>query len=114
MAKIMRTFLFPSANEIPDIATKSFAQKLIIFLDDILRKIASIPFNQSDALSVADTGTVNVEFAITHHLDRIPNGYILTNTNKAISLYNGSTAWTTSVIYLKCDAANATIKLYVF
>jgi len=114
MAQILRTYLFPSTVKIKDVETKEFARKLIQFLDDSLRKISGIPFNQSEALSVADTGAANVEFSITHHLGRVPNGYILTKTNKAASLYDGSSAWTTSTIYLKCSAANAAIELYVF
>jgi hypothetical protein len=114
MAKITRTQLFPSTLDITDQATKEWAQRITFLLDDVFRKIADIPFNQSEKLSKSDTGNANVEFSITHHLDRTPIGFILTNSDKACSVYDSGTAWTTSLIYLKCNAANAAVELYVF
>jgi len=114
MAKLQRTFLFPATAEITEPTTKSWARKLTTFLDETFRKVSAIPFNQSESLSVADTGNANTEFSVTHHLGRVPNGYILTKSNLACNIYDSGTTWTTDLIYLKCDTANAVIEVTVF
>jgi len=126
-AKLQRTQLFPStarlqpSDDIQDphikeqfAQVKEWAMKLQQFLDTTFRKVAEIPFNQSESLTVADTGNANTEFSITHHLSRVPNGFIITKSDKACSVYDSGTTWTTSLIYLKCDAANVALSLSVF
>lgn len=126
-AKLQRTQLFPSttslipSDEIADphikrqfTQVKEWADKTQQFLDTTFRKVADIPFNQSESLTVADSGNANTEFSITHHLGRTPNGFIVTKSDKAASVYDSGTTWTTSLIYLKCDAANTALSLSVF
>lgn len=126
-AKLQRTQLFPStgrlqpSEQIQDphikqqfIQVKEWAMKLQQFLDTTFRKVSEIPFNQSEFLTVADSGNANAEFSITHHLGRVPNGFIITKSDKACSVYDSGTTWTTSLIYLKCDAANVALSLSVF
>lgn len=93
---------------------KEWADKLQEMLDNTFRKVADIPFNQSEGLTVADTGTHDVEFSITHHLGRTPNGFIVTKTDKACSVYDSGTAWTTDTLYLKCDVNSVSLELHVF
>ena len=114
MAKLMRTQLLPATNTLKDESTRSWAEKLTQFLDQVIRKIAAIPFNQSESLTVADTGNADTEFTVSHNLGRTPNGYILTETDKAACLYNGATAWTDTALYLKCNVANAAITITIF
>ena len=126
MAKLLRTQLFPSTTALDPIgieegATKkqfvkvrSWADKLTHFLDETFRKVASIPFNQSESLTVADSGSADAEFSITHHLDRTPIGFIATKSDAACSVYDSGTTWTTTTIYLKCDAANVALTITVF
>lgn len=115
MAKFLRTQLFPAVSEMKDFASvKRWAEKLTAFLDSTFRKVADIPFNQSESLTVADTGNADTEFSITHHLGRTPNGFIITKSDKACSVYDSGTTWTTSLIYLKCDTANTALSLSVF
>ena len=79
-AKLQRTQLFPStgrlipSDEITDyhvkqqfVNIKEWADKLQQFLDTTFRKVADIPFNQSESLTVADTGNTDTEFSVTHH-----------------------------------------------
>ncbi|KKL13084.1 hypothetical protein LCGC14_2529300 [marine sediment metagenome] len=126
-AKLQRTQLFPStgrlkpSDEIQDpyikqqfTNVKEWADKLQQFLDTTFRKVAKIPFNQSESLTVADTGNVNTEFSITHHLGRVPNGFIITKSDKACNVYDSGTTWTTSLVYLKCDIANTALSLKIF
>lgn len=114
MSKLLRTQLFPATTGIEDPSTKAFADKLVTFLDDIFRKVASIPFNQSQSLSVSDTGNADTEFSVTHHLGRVPAGFLLTKSDAAASVYDSGTAWTDRLIYLKCNAANVAIQITVF
>lgn len=126
MAKFLRTQLMPSTTELePDtveegtvkehfIKVKGFCDKLITTLDASFHKIANIPFNQSHIADTADTGDANTEFSVTHYLARVPTGFLLVKSNKACNVYDSGTAWTTSTIYLKCDAANAIIKIAIF
>ena len=114
MAKLLRTYLFPSTTDIKDPATKKWARKLVTFLDETFRKVASIPFNQSQSVTVSDTGNANTEFTVSHNLGRVPNGFILTKSDAACSVYDSGTTWITTAIYLKCNAANVAIDVTVF
>ncbi len=126
-AKLQRTQIWPStgrlqpSDEITDyhikqqfVNIKEWADKLQQMLDTTFRKVADIPFNQSESLTVSDTGNANTEFSVTHHLGRVPNGFIITKSDKACSVYDSGTAWTSTTIYLKCDAANTALSLSVF
>lgn len=126
-AKLKRTQLFPSTGRLipPDdikdyhikrqfMVIKKWADKLQQMLDTTFRKVADIPFNQSEALTVADSGNADTEFSINHHLGRVPNGYIITKSDKACCVYDSGTAWTSTTVYLKCDAANTALSISVF
>lgn len=80
----------------------------------VLPAIVQMPFNRSETATASDSGTADTEFAVTHHLGRIPSGYIVTSIDKPGVVYAGSTAWTATEIYLKCSEANASIQLQVF
>lgn len=111
---LLRTQMFPSTSTIKDPTTKNWADKLVRMLDDLIKKIAAIPFNRSESLNVADTGSADTEFSTTHHIGRVPAGFILTKSDKAACVYDSGTAWTTTTIYLKCNSANAAITISVF
>lgn len=111
---LLRNQLFPSTSSIKEPTTKNWADKLIHMLDDLIKKIVSIPFNRSEILEISDTGTANTEFSIAHHLIRIPKGFIVVRIDKAASVYASGTTWTKTTIYLECSLANSSIKLCVF
>ncbi len=65
--------------------------------------------------TVTDTapGTANLEFAVTAGVGtnffqdgHIPLGFIVIGLTAATTLYNGTTAWTASTIYLKSSVAS--------
>ena len=97
---------------------KNLEQELLSFsieLSNILNGGVNFPDNfDAEILSVADSGTANTEFTVSHTLKRVPIGFIVLNINKAGVVYDSGTAWTTSAIYLKCSTANTVIKLLVF
>jgi len=64
--------------------------------------------------TVADTGSANVEFTVIHNLGVVPHGYLVAYQDKAGSVYDGGTSWTSTNIYLKASVANMNIKVLVF
>ncbi len=65
-------------------------------------------------LEITTSGTPDAENAVTHHLNRVPTGYIVGQRNKAATLYNGTTSWTASIIYLKCNVATSIFRIFVW
>ena len=63
---------------------------------------------------IADTGEANAEITIAHGLSRTPIGYLLIMSDKACILYNGSTAWDATNIYLKCSVATCAVTILIF
>jgi hypothetical protein len=52
-------------------------------------------------------GTSDTEFAVNHSLGRIPLTIGAQDTNNGGLLYRSTTAWTSTVVYLKCTTASA-------
>jgi hypothetical protein len=92
----------------------SYLARLLLGLKEMGRRLEGMPFNKSEEVTVADSGTADVEFSGTHHLGRVPEGFLVTKINKAGVVYQGTTAWTTTAVYLKCSVANAAVTLRVF
>lgn len=90
-------------------------QSLLSFIFDLANVInGGLKFSDNfncQIVSVTDTGLADAEFAVGHGLKRVPTGFIVINNNKAGVVYDSGTAWTTTYIYLKCSALNATIKI---
>lgn len=83
-------------------------------LPELLLRLQQSVLLNIEVVTIADTGAVNTEFTVTHHLGYVPTGYILCKTDKACNIYTGSTAWTAAAQYLKCDVANCAVKIIVF
>jgi len=66
-----------------------------------------------ETVSVADTGSANTEFTVSHSLGSVPAGFFLINIDSAGVVYDSGTAWTSSAVYLKCSAANAAVTVYL-
>ena len=65
-------------------------------------------------VDVVDSGTANTEFTVTHKLGRVPTICIVARIDKAGTVYDSSTgSWSTTIIKLKCSAANARLKLII-
>ena len=61
------------------------------------------------------TPGADTEFAVPHGLGRKPIGYDVVRQDKACNVYDSSGgSWGFDTLYLKCDTANATIKLRVY
>lgn len=62
---------------------------------------------------VADTGSANTEFSVTHLLGAVPIGYLVTKISNAGVIYDSGTPWTDTTIYLKSSAANSAVTLFL-
>lgn len=59
--------------------------------------------------------TPNTEFPVVHSLGRIPSWYIY-NTDRAAIVYqlpNTGTPWTQTTVFLKCDTASASLRIFL-
>lgn len=98
--------------------------ELRTYIEDITKLLNQVSLgdgtnNQEQNLDIyhisgASNAVANTESAFTHNLGRVPRGYIIYGQNKAGRFYDGSTAWTSSKIYLKCDVAGVTFKAFIF
>jgi hypothetical protein len=55
----------------------------------------------------------NTDFTINHNLNRIPAGYLVMKKDRAVDVYDGSIAATTTQITLKATVASAAIRLFI-
>ena len=67
-----------------------------------------------DVLDITTHATPNTEIAVTHTLDKIPTGYFVAGMDQAAIVYNGTTAWTKTTIYVRCTVSSVNVKLIVF
>lgn len=65
-------------------------------------------------ITITTSATPDAENTVAHTLGKVPTGYIVYSQDKAASLYLGTTAWTSSNVYLKSNVASVTFKLIVF
>lgn len=57
--------------------------------------------------------TPDTEDTIGHTIGAIPVGYIVLKQDKAGSLYLGSTTWTSTNTYFKCNVASVTFTIFL-
>lgn len=62
---------------------------------------------------IADTGSADTEFSVSHTVGSVPQGFLVTNIDAGGVVYDSGTAWTDTTIYLKCSAANAAVTLFL-
>ena len=59
------------------------------------------------------SATPNAEFSVPHTLGATPIGWLVINKDKAGDLYAGTTAWTSTSVYLKCSVASVTYTIFL-
>jgi len=80
---------------------------------------ASQSVEQKGNLDVAHAGATapgvaNTDFAVTHNLNRVPSGFIVTNSSAPCHVYGGGTPWTATQIFVKCDVINVLLNFMIF
>jgi hypothetical protein len=113
MQPFNETWHLPETNGLKDRATRAWSDSLLRALQAVFAAIARMPFNKAAKVTVGDTGAADTEFAVDHPLGRVPAGFLVANIDAAGVVYDSGTAWTATVIYLKCSAANAGVTLWV-
>ena len=106
---------FPDAKGDPVFAWKKWFQQVGDVVNDITFGNPSIPGN-IDGIWITATcpAAPNTDFTVTHGLGRIPAGYIVAKKDRAVDLYTGGTAWTTSQMTLKASVGDAVVVLFAF
>lgn len=99
----------PYTNKL-SIALQSFSRKL----SDLINKGLRIEDNIDIAEFEFTTAAVGQENTIAHGLGRVPRGYIVTKRDQVVNVYDGTTAWDTSYIYIKSDVEGATVSVLIF
>lgn len=110
----------PKLRNLFNISNLKTIDDLIKYLSPVLSEISDTINGKLDFDSNIRTSFVtcvftaaNVETAITHTVGRVPMGYILAGSSAVTRLYDGTTANTDSIIYLKSDAA-VTARILIF
>jgi len=123
--RIKESLIFPDVPITEDEELKKysdFLDELITLIGEFYRELSLLLNGEvnltdnlrGDFISKADSGTANTEFSISHNLKQVPEGYMVVKNSNGGVIYDGSTAWTSTTIYLKCTTANNNIKVYVF
>lgn len=66
------------------------------------------------SVSFISSATPDAENTVPHSMGKIPTGFIVTGLDKGAIVYNGSTAFTDSNIYLKVNVATVAVTVFVF
>lgn len=94
-------------QSIPGLGTHGSGRSAGDIIDSLYRLGGTI-------LPYTSNATADTQDTVAHNLGYIPNGFIVINSDKAAKVYKGSTAWTATNIYLKCDVTSAATSLLVF
>ena len=65
-------------------------------------------------ISTTSNAIANAEFPVTHNLGRVPAGYLIMSKDDLGIIYDGTTSWTDSTLYLRCNVASMNFKVFVF
>lgn len=106
----------------PLTSSPRFIEELISMLRGILGNLAAlfdkgISFSDNtDSKTVSGTSNAiaNTESSFSHGLSRVPTGFIVVSLDKGAVLYNGASANTTTLIYLKSTVASTAFTVLVF
>jgi hypothetical protein len=65
-------------------------------------------------LSITTNATANAESVFAHGLGRVPTGYVVVKNGNGGVVYDGTTPWTDTYIYLRCTTASNEVRLLVW
>ncbi len=92
---------------------RRFVGHILTQVQNIINGQLEFGINIKSNLVQANFPLANQDLAIQHGLRQIPKGYFLTGSNVATNIYDGSTAWTETNIYLRSSVI-ANTKITVF
>lgn len=109
----------PEEPDARNLATwlQSYLPLLVNWMRDTLRGILDLLQNEFDVRTAYDVehtfGQADVEEAISHPLGVTPRYCYVIQADRSAVVYQGSTSWTHSTVYVKCNATNATVTLRI-
>ena len=65
-------------------------------------------------VSVTSHATPGTEFSVTHTLGKVPTDYIVCGQDGAGTVYDGTTANTSTTMYFKSDASSVEFRIILF
>lgn len=78
----------------------------------ILDKGISVDDNlDCDVIEFTSNAVAGTEDTIAHSLGKVPHHYIVTSVDKAAVIYRGTTAFTSTNVYLKSSVATTAVKI---
>ena len=80
---------------------------------DVLNGGIKITDNFDAQIITVTLTTANTEQTVSHSLKRVPNGYIVLSNDKAAIIYDGTSSWTSSAIYIRSSVNSTTVKLLI-
>lgn len=92
-------------------AVQDFAKNVVTILN---RGIAFDDNVDCRDCQFTSSGTPDAENTVAHTLGKVPTGFIVYSINKGAVVYKGTTAWTSTNIYLKVNVATVAVKIKVF
>lgn len=109
-------------KSVPFLNSTKFQEELVTMLQDVMGNLAAIFdsgvsfFDNIDGAPVSfiSSATPDAENAVTHHLGRIPVGFMMMYLDKPSIVYAGPTAWTATTIYLRANIATVVVRMIVF
>lgn len=123
--QIPRTFSYRVPDDDPKNAKKwlvNMTSELVTFFAYFIRAInkgitfgdgVSIDNIKGGWVTFTSSATPDQENTVAHNLGAIPVGWIIFTQDKAGSLYLGVTTWDKTNIYVKCNVASVTFKLFL-
>ena len=67
----------------------------------------------AEIIDVTANSTANTESAVAHTLGRVPlEAFVIWRSQDSV-LYRGTTAWTTTNIYVRASVASTTMRLWI-
>lgn len=101
---------------------RQFDRDLLVFLDDIFTNLGNLlngglSFSdnlESQELTATAHAVADTEFSVAHTLGRVPTRFVVTDIDEGGVVYKGTTAWTSSLIYLKCSTGGTAIKVLIY
>jgi len=118
---IFRRITLPS-QAIPGKPLRQFDHDLMLALDGMVTNLMGLfdkGINIDDNLDVKEVaittnGVADTEDGFAHTLKRVPKGYIVVKRDKAGTIYDGASAWTSTTIYLRSNVATVAATILVY
>jgi hypothetical protein len=96
-------------ESIPALGTRGTMDPAHLRAGDIVQAL----FNLGGNVVTYSFAAATTQYGIAHGLPYTPRGYLVIGTNAATSVYNGTSAWTSSDIFLESSAV-AEVTLMIF